>query len=272
MQRLTQLLAAMSMTFAASAVEIVAHRGASFDAPENTLSSMKLAWVQKADGIETDLHLSKDGKIVISHDFDFKRVGGSTNKIATQTWDEVKGTDVGAWKDAKYAGEKLPTFDSFLATLEKGKRIFIEIKVGPEILPEMARVIGGSGKAPEQMPIICFGYETSVAAKKQFPKHEVYWLSSWAKDKKTGEYPKIDDLIAKAKAGGLDGLDLHQGFPVDKQFVKQVKDAGLKLYVWTVDDPAIAKKWADAGVDGITTNRPQWLREKLAGKLAGLMQ
>lgn len=264
MRRLSLLLAAMSLTFAASAVEIVAHRGASHDAPENTLSSMKLAWMQKADGIETDLHLSKDGKIVISHDFDFKRVGGLTNKIAALTWDELKGTDVGGWKDPKYAGEKVPTFDSFLATLEKGKRIFIEIKVGPEIFPEMARLIAASGKTPEQMPIICFGYETSVAAKRQFPKHDVYWLYSWAKDKKTGEFPKIGDLIAKAKAGGLDGLDLHQGFPVDKAFVMQVKDAGLKLFVWTVDDPAMAKKWADAGVDGITTNRPQWLREQLA--------
>ena len=266
MRRVLALALASAMSITLSAVEIIAHRGASFDAPENTLSSMKLAWAQKADGIETDLHLSKDGKIVISHDFDFKRVGGSTNKIVTQTWDEVKGTDVGAWKDATYAGEKVPTFDSLLATLEKGKRIFIEIKVGPEILPEMALVIAASGKAPEQMPIIVFSFETAVAAKKKFPKHEVSWLHSWAKDKNTGEFPAIAELIAKAKAGGLDGLDLHQGFPVDKEFVKQVKDAALKLYVWTVDDPAMAKKWADAGVDGITTNRPQWLREQLAGK------
>lgn len=265
MKRLAHLLAAMSLTFAASAVEIVAHRGASFDAPENTLSAMKLAWSQKADAIETDLHLSKDGKIVVIHDFDFKRVGGSTNKIVTMTWDQMKGTDVGGWKDPKFAGEKVPILESLLATVGKGKRIFIEIKVGPEILPELARVIAASGKMPGQMPIICFGYETSVAAKKQFPKHHVYWLHGWAKDKTTGEFPKIGDLIAKAKAGGLDGLDLHQGFPVDKEFVKQVKDAGLQLHVWTVDDPAMAKRWADAGVDGITTNRPQWLREQIAG-------
>lgn len=266
MQRLTHLLAAMSLTFAASAVEIVAHRGASFDAPENTLAAMKLAWEQKSDGIETDLHLSADGKIVVLHDFDTKRIGGTTNKVATQKLGELKSVDAGSWKNPKYAGEPIPSLDSILATVEKGKRIFIEIKVGPEILPELGRVMAASGKTPEQMPIICFGYETSVAAKKQFPKHDVYWLHSWAKDKATGEFPKIADLIAKAKAGGIDGLDLHQGFPVDKAFVKQVKDAGLKLYVWTVDDPAMAKKWADAGVDGITTNRPQFLREQLAGK------
>ena len=264
MQRVLALALASAMSITLSAVEIVAHRGASFDAPENTLSAMKLAWAQKADAIETDLHLSKDGKIVIHHDFDTKRVGGVTNRIATQTWAELQKLDVGGWKDPKFAGEKVPTFESFLATVEKGKRIFIEIKVGPEILPELARVIAASGKAPEQMPIIVFSFETAVAAKKKFPKHEVSWLHSWAKDKNTGEFPKIADLIAKAKAGGLDGLDLNQGFPVDKGFVKQVKAAGLKLYVWTIDDPTTAKRWADAGVDGITTNRPQWLREQLA--------
>jgi glycerophosphoryl diester phosphodiesterase len=266
MQRLVLWAFAAAMTASISAVEIIAHRGASFDVPENTLASMKLAWEQKADAIETDLHLSKDGKIVISHDFDTARIGGTTNKIVTQTWAELQQVDAGAWKNPKFAGEKLPTFGSFLATLEKGKRIFIEIKVGPEILPEMEHVIASSGKEPWQMPIIAFGFETAVAAKKRFPRHEVSWLHSWAKDKKTGEFPKIADLIAKAKSAGLDGLDLHQGFPVSPDFVRQVKSAGLKLYVWTVDDPAMAKKWADAGVDGITTNRPKWLREQLAGK------
>ncbi len=249
-----------------SAVEIIAHRGASFDAPENTLAAMKLAWEQKADAIETDLHLSKDGRIVVIHDFDTARIGGSTNRVASRPWAELQKVDAGAWKDARFAGEKLPSFEALLATVEKGRRIFIEIKVGPEILPEMERVIAASGKEPAQMPIIAFGFETAAAAKKRFPKHEVSWLHSWARDKKTGEFPKVSDLITRAKAAGLDGLDLQHGFPVSPDFVQQVKAAGLKLYVWTVDDAASARKWADAGVDGITTNRPKWLREQLAGK------
>lgn len=83
-------------------------------------------------------------------------------------------------------------------------------------------------------------------------------------DKNTKQYPPIGELIAKAKAAQLDGLDLHYGFPIDADFVKQVHNAGLKLYVWTVDDPAIATRLAAAGVDGITTNRPEWLRQQLA--------
>ena len=120
-----------------------------------------------------------------------------------------------------------------------------------------------SGKKPAQMAIITFRYDTAEAAKAHLPKHQVYWLVGWAKDKKTGEFPDINDLIARAKAAKLDGLDLNSAFPIDREFVRKVHRAGLKLYTWTVDDPEIAKQEVEAGVDGITTNRPEWLRAEL---------
>jgi glycerophosphoryl diester phosphodiesterase len=71
-------------------------------------------------------------------------------------------------------------------------------------------------------------------------------------------------LIEQTKAAGLDGLNLHYGFPINREFVALVKAAGLKLYTWTVDDAAAARALRDAGVDAITTDRPEWLREQLA--------
>jgi glycerophosphoryl diester phosphodiesterase len=76
----------------------------------------------------------------------------------------------------------------------------------------------------------------------------------------------VEEMIQKAKAAKLDGLDLNSNFPIDKDFVDKVHKAGLKLYTWTVDDVAVAKAEAEAGVDGITTNRAGWLREQLAAK------
>jgi glycerophosphoryl diester phosphodiesterase len=245
------------------AVEIVAHRGASYDAPENNLSAMKLAWKQKTDAIELDIHLSKDGKIVVTHDYDTKRVGGVDKKIVDQTFDELQKLDTGSWKGKKFKGEKFPTLDSILATIPKGKRAFIEIKVGPEILPELGRVMKASGKKPEQLAMITFRYDTAKAAKEMFPAHQVYYLASYSKDKKTGKLPNIDDLIKQAKDANLDGLDLNFNFPIDKAFVNKVHSSGLKLYTWTVDDPAVAKAEVEAGVDGITTNRPKFLRDSL---------
>jgi glycerophosphoryl diester phosphodiesterase len=251
--------------FPTFAVDIVGHRGASFDAPENSLTSMKLAWKQDADGIETDIHLSKDNHIVVMHDYDTKRTGGVDKKIIDQTWDELKGIDIGKWKDPHFAGEKLPTIDSFFATIPDGKFIFTEIKIHDvAILEKLDAAMKSSGKKASQLNIITFHYDMAEAAKKRFPDHTVLWLVGWSKDKKTGKYPTVDEMIKKATAAKLDGLDLNEKFPMDKAFVKKVHAAGLKLYTWTVDDPAVAKAEADAGVDGITTNRPQFLREQLA--------
>lgn len=247
-----------------TAVEIIAHRGASYDAPENSLSAMKLAWEQNADGIETDIHISKDGKIVVMHDADTKRTGGVDKKMLEHEWSKLKDIDIGKWKGARFAGEKIPTLDVIFDTIPKNKLIFTEIKVHDQaILPALEKAQKASGRKPKQLRIITFHFDMAEAAKKYFPKHPVYWLHSWKVDKTTGKYPEIDDLIRKAKAAKLDGLDLQHTFPIDKKFVKKVHKAGLKLYTWTVDDPEIAMAEVEAGVDGITTNRPQFLRDAL---------
>lgn len=246
-----------------NAAEIIGHRGASAEAPENSLSSMKLAWEQQADGIETDIHLSKDGHIVVMHDYDTKRMGGSEKKILDSTWEELQSVDIGKVKGEKWAGEKIPTLESFFATIPDGKSIFTEIKVHAEVLPALEVAMKASGKTPQQLRIITFYLDTAEASKARFPKHPVYWLVSYAKNKQTEKYPELDDLIAKAKAAQLDGLNLDYKFPIDEAFVKKVHAAGLKLYTWTVDDPEVARAEVKAGVDGITTNRPKFLREQL---------
>lgn len=96
---------AFSAPWASPPVEFVAHRGASFDAPENTLIAMKQAWEQGADAIELDLWLSKDGRVVVCHDADTGRTGGVKRKIADQTWAELQQLDVGAWKGPQFKGE-----------------------------------------------------------------------------------------------------------------------------------------------------------------------
>jgi glycerophosphoryl diester phosphodiesterase len=244
-------------------VEIIAHRGASFDAPENTLAAFKLGWEQNADADELDIYLSQDSQIIVLHDKNTKRTTGVNKAVVQQTLAELRLQDAGSWKDPRWAGEKLPTLTEALATMPDGKRFFIEIKCGSEILPELERVLKASGKKPEQLVIIGFDYETMRKAKVQFPDLAVYWLASYAANKTTGEFPKVEDLIEKTKAARLTGLNLDFHFPIDGNFVNKVKADGLKLYTWTVDDPAIAKTLSAAGVDGITTNRPAWLREQL---------
>ena len=245
------------------AMEIIAHRGASHDAPENTLASMKLAWQQEADAIELDLWLSKDGRLVVFHDTDTKRFGGSARKVSSQTWQELRQLDVGAWKDPKFKGERIPTLESILAAIPEKGRAVLEIKCGSEILPELSRVIQESGRKPEQLAIISFNFNALKKSKLMFPQIEHYFLHDYKKDTKTGQYPDLAPLIARAKSGGFDGLNLHFDWPITRSFVSELRAASLKLLVWTVDDPAIARRLAEAGVDGLTTNRPGWMRVQL---------
>src|SRR4029079_18162257 len=108
----------------ASAVEIIAHRGASADAPENTVASEKLGYQQGAGGGELDIHLTKDGRIVVIHDYDTKRVAGVERKVVDQTFDEIRRLNAGAWGEWAGRGfnEKIPTLDEILAIVPKGRK------------------------------------------------------------------------------------------------------------------------------------------------------
>ncbi|HBC88105.1 MAG TPA: glycerophosphodiester phosphodiesterase [Lentisphaeria bacterium] len=244
-------------------VEIIAHRGASHDAPENTVSSFKLGWQQNADACELDIRLSCDGRIVVIHDTGTKRTAGVDKKVSEQTFDELRTLDSGSWKGSQWKGEKIPTLAQALATIPDGKRFFIEIKCGAEALPEMEKVIKASGKKPQQLPLITFYPDVAKQSKQKFPDHDVLLLYDWKPDKITGKTLSVDELIAKVREMKLDGVDVKDDPIIDAGLVKKFKDAGLKFYVWTVDDAEAAKKLVSCGVDGITTNRPSWLREQI---------
>ncbi len=95
---------------------IIAHRGESYDAPENTLASINLAWQRDADAVEIDVRLSKDNKVVVFHDKTTRRLGGRNESVKNQTLEELKELDVGSWKSEKYKNEKIPTLTEVLAT------------------------------------------------------------------------------------------------------------------------------------------------------------
>lgn len=258
------LLSASNPVFA---LEIIAHRGASADAPENTLPAMKLAWEQGADAIELDLWLSKDGKLVVFHDSETKRFDGQSRPVASLTLGELRQLDVGSFKGAAFKGERIPALEPILATIPPGRRAVLELKCGPEILPELRRVLDAAARDPKEIAIISFNFDTVRESKRLFPRSEHYYLHGFKKD--SPSQPDIDALIRRCREADLDGLDLQSTWPVTRDFVSNVKDAGLKLIVWTVDDANVAKGLAEAGVDGITTNKPKWLREQLGEDAQG---
>lgn len=243
--------------------EIVAHRGASFDAPENTLAAIHLAWKQKADAVEIDVQFSKDGQIVVIHDDNTRKIAGVRKKVSAQTLAELKALEVGSWKAAKWTGERIPTLAETLATIPDGKRLFVEIKCGAECVPQFVEDFRRSRKKPAQVAPIGFGLETMRHLKRAMPDLEVCWISDFKRAWNGRWTPNAERLVAQATEAGLDGLDVSGRGPVDAAFARKVHEAGLKLYIWTVDAPAKARRLIAAGVDGITTNKPGWLRSKI---------
>ncbi|MGE0755537.1 MAG: glycerophosphodiester phosphodiesterase [Pirellulaceae bacterium] len=260
------IISFLAMTCAVETpVEVIAHRGESADAPENTMAAFRLAWERQVDGFELDVHLTEDGQLAVLHDADTKRTAGQKKVVKQTPWAELRDLDVGRWKDERFTGERIPLLADVLRQIPAGIRCFVEVKVGPEAIPALVEAVRTSGKPPEQLVVISFHAETVAEAKRRLPELKAYYLSSFKRNAETGEVrPTVDALIAEAKRIRADGLNVSFEGPIDAEFVRRVKDAGLKFYVWTVDDEQVAKRLAGLGVDGITTNKAAWLRNALS--------
>lgn len=245
-------------------MEIIAHRGGSHDAPENTLASVRLGFAQGADAVEVDARLSLDGAIVLMHDQTTARTAGVDRPVVEQTLSELRRLDAGGWKGAQFAGEPVPTLDEAISDVPPGKRLVIEVKCGPEIMPALVACLKEAKRPADTFRLIAFGYDTLWAVKQALPGIEAYWLSGFSPDAEGGFSPALSDLIERAASAGFDGLNLSHRGPVDRNFVQAVQRAGLKCLIWTVDDPSHARRFADAGVDALTTNRPAYLIASLS--------
>ncbi len=264
MRTLLTGLIGLALAGTGSTMDIIAHRGASADAPENTLAAVKLAWAQQADAVEVDLYLSKDRQIVVSHDPTTKRTAGVDRNVQDQTLTELRALDVGRWKGPQWSGQRIPTLEELLVTIPTGKRLVLEIKGGPELLPILQETLERAHAKPAQIVLIGFSYPTMCLARERFPRHQVYWLSEFKQDPVTKSWsPTAEELIGKARTARFDGLNVNCQEPVNAAFVQKVKAENLQVYVWTVNDGAVARRLVEAGVAGITTDRPGWLREQL---------
>lgn len=262
--RLVLLAAAAALLAApASAVEIIAHRGASRDAPENTLPAIKLGFERGADAVEIDIFLTKDGRIVVSHDETTKRTTGVDLRIAETTLAELRRLDAGSWKHPRFAGTKIPTLAEVLAAVPEGRGLVIEIKCGREVLPELERVIEASGKR-SRTTIIAFSYEVIRAAKARMGSIPCYWLYGFGdREKRLFGDLSVDDLVKKAKRAGVDGMDVNFRGLSSGELADKLARESMRLWVYTVNSPEDGRRMVEMGVEGITTDRPLFMREKL---------
>lgn len=248
--------------------EWIAHRGLSASAPENTPASIQLAWLSGVDAVEVDVRLTADGEVVLFHDETLSRICGLNRKLEEMSLSELRKLDVGRWKGEQWAGERIPLLSEVLQGIPAGKQIYIEVKSGPGIIPTLVELLKRSEVAASRLSVIAFSMELASRVKSQRPQTPVYWIRDLkdVRREMNGEV-RPEKLIGPVQKAGLDGLDLSFSLPArDAEIVRAVKKAGLGCYIWTVDNPESGQLAIEAGVDGITSNRPSLLREELIAK------
>ena len=257
---------------------LISHRGESVDAPENTLPAFKTA-VERGFGFECDVYLSTDGRVFTFHDGNLNRTSGGKNKKPCReaSWEEdLKDLDVGGWgpwKGSKFEGTRPALLEEVLELARDGRYIYVEVKVGPEIVPYIKRVFAKQSKAtPANALFITFNNDTCRELKKQMPEYKVYWLTGSRVKTPDGDVAPVTAryIIDNLKDMGVDGVDCHYGDDcVTKELVDEVKAAGYEFHVWTVDSLPRTLEAFKRGAQTVTTNcaRKQ-LREYKALKKA----
>ena len=242
---------------------IVAHRGASRDAPENTIPAFQLAWEQGADAIEGDFHLTKDGKIVCIHDGNTKKVAGRKLVVRQSTLAELRELDVGAYRGELFKGTTIPTLAEVFATVPDRKKIYIEVKCGAEILPVLLKEIQTSGLRKEQIVVISFKEEVIRGLKAKAVQFKAYWLSGFKKDESGKVTPSLQRVLNTLEEINADGFSSSQSV-INQAYIQRVLEKGYEYHVWTVDDVQTARRFRNWGAQSITTNVPGIIRKQFA--------
>lgn len=236
---------------------IVAHRGASADAPENTIPAFELAWKQGADAVEGDFRLTSDGHIVCVHDRKTKKAD-QILFVKDSTLEQLRKLDVGIKKGEQWKGTKIPTLAEVLATVPDNKKIYIEVKCGPEIIPRLLDEIKKSKLKTEQVIIIAFDAEVIKTLKDTAPRFKAFWLAEFREDEAGKIKPSIETVLKTLKNIKADGLSSSYK-NITESMIKQIQAEGYEYHVWTIDDPETAGQFVKWGAFSITTNTPKKL-------------
>ncbi len=257
---------ACAMVFTAEAkMRYISHRGEAMYAPENTMAAFRMALDNGADGFELDVYMLKDGSLVCLHDRTPKRVGGLDVPPHEATLEQYRALDVGSWKGEKFKGEKMPTLQEALSLARDGIEIYVEVKSGVEAVPAIVKAVKAEPKAnPKNIVFICFNSAVIKALHEQMPEYRGYWLRGTGPNKKTGKPgPTAADFVKGAKYCKAAGLDLSYSSDITPEFIKTIKDAGLSVHLWTVNNPKDAEKILKLDVDSLTSDRAAELKKML---------
>ena len=249
----------------AHTTQLIAHRGASRDAPENTAAAFDLAWRQGADGLETDFRLTRDGRVVCIHDATTGRTADRDISVPDSSLGELRLLDMGAWKGQEWRGERIQTLEELLERLPAGKKLFIELKCGAEILDPLGKILRNYSGDAGQVCILAFDTNLLRQVKQQLPKIRACLNVGYSWSPRNCNWrPSREEVLETLAAIRADGLSSQDRTLLDAAFIEELRSTGKEVHVWTVDSARRAGYYLGLGVDSIMSNRPGWLRGKLS--------
>ena len=232
---------------------VIAHRGASADAPENTIAAFELGLEQGADGLELDVHLSADGHPVVIHDFTLERTTDGAGPVSALRVQQLKRLDAGGWRAGRFRGQRIQTLQEVLERFRDRARFWIELKAGSRLYP------GIEERVVSMLEI----YEVVDRSLVQSFDHDALAVTrSLNQDVQVGalvEAPVGGELLTAGVANAIcPGANL-----MTESLLARIRAAGLECYVWTVNEPALMDRLVSWQVNGIITDRPGVLSARL---------
>jgi glycerophosphoryl diester phosphodiesterase len=229
---------------------IIGHRGACGYAPENTFASFDLALQMGVDGLETDIHRTKDGHLVLIHDDTVDRTTNSHGPVDTFTLAQIQALDAGTRFHYKFAGQRIPTLDAFLARYA-GKTPLLDLEMkGTGVVEGTVEAVRRHGAVATAI-LKSFQFDYVVEAHKLLPEAATCWLT----------FPFSAELIDQAAEAGFDeiGPAVESATP---ELVALAKAKGLKVRGWRVSSKELLRKSFELGLDGISLNWPDWPQQE----------
>lgn len=222
---------------------IIAHRGASAERPENTLAAFRRALALDADGIELDVRVSRDGQPVVFHDATLRRLTGTGGRVAGKTWAELGARLIRGTEPIPRLGEVL--------RLTRGLAVVqIELKSGP-VSPVVQAI--RAARAEEWVMLASFGQRLVREAQALAPRIPRMLVSEGR------EAPAA--LVRQLAACGAVGLSVNHRAIRSQDWIKHFHARGYAIWTWTVNDPAVARRLAEWGVDALLGDDPALLRD-----------
>ncbi len=228
---------------------VLGHRGASAEAPENTLAAFRLAMEEGADGVELDVWRCATGEVVVVHDEDTRRTAGETLAVPEAPWPTLRGLDAGAWKGERFRGERIPLLAEALEALP-GALVNVELKGRPgdhRVAEAAAHVIRQAGAA-ERVIVSSFRLGLLAAFRRAAPEVARGFLfeGSWMWRLRAGLAPRVVGAGAVHPQASL----------VTPAGASRWRRRGLAIVAWTVDEPAEVGRLAALGASALITNVP----------------